>query len=401
MDEVRMVRESYAEPPRPSPQQLAQEIAQVKAMLNEPRRRTLPRLRWGLGGGLIAVGAALTVAITLVGGGGGENTTVTPPGQVNLDAKGAVLAAAQKAEQQPSGNYWYTNVIQGQAYIMRPKTGTYAIDGALTETFNWSGAKTGMGEGYAGRDLPAHLKTAQDKALWRKAGSPSTFPVWSGDKALTFSSKPVKWQLDGPEKGTYPRGGGKFLDGNKSVEDLQNLPTDPAKLAKMFLGPGGMAGSGAPAGKAAKAQRAAGMRGAANARTQISMVSSVLGSNPVPPKVRAGLMRALANQPGVHAIGRATDPLGREGVALASDDFATTTTGEYGGPKAERGTYRSREVIIFDEGTGELLSRQDVLTSPGGKYSEMKPGFIIEYSTVRSAKWTDTKPTPPADLPFD
>lgn len=398
MDEVRMVRDSYAEPPQPTPQQLAQEIAQVKAMLNEPQRRSLPRLRWGLGSGLVAVGAAAAVAITLVGGGEGENTTVTPPGQVNLDAKGAVLAAAQKAEQQPSGNYWYTNVIQGQSYIMRPKTGTYAIDGALTETFNWFGAKTGMGEGYAGRDLPAHLKTAQDEALWRKAGSPSTFPVWSGDKALTFSSKEMKWQLEGPEKGTSPRGGGKFLDGTKSVEDLQNLPTDPAKLAKMFLGPGGMLGAGNPKLRKAKEQRAAGMP--ANARSQISMVSSVLGSNPVPPKVRAGLMRALADQPGVHAIGRTSDPLGREGVALASDDFATTTTGEYGGPKAERGTYRSRQVIIFDERTGELLSRQDVLTRPGGKYSEMKPGFIIEYSTVRSAKWTDTKPKPPAELPF-
>ncbi|MFG2004198.1 CU044_5270 family protein [Spirillospora sp. NPDC048911] len=396
MDEVRMVRDLYPEPASPSAQQLAQEIAQVKARLTESPRRSLPRIRWGIGGlgGLVAVGAAAAVAITLVGG-NGDSTTVVPPGQVNLDAKSAVLAAAQKAEQQPGGKYWYTNVIQGQAYILRPKTGTYAIDGALTESFSWFGAKTGMGEGYAGRDLPAHLKTEQDRALWRKAGSPSRFPVWSGDKALTFSSKEKKWELEGPEKGTYPRGGGKFLDGKHSVEDLQNLPTDPAKLAKMFLGPGGMLG------RAAKADPSGTKRfNPVNARTQISMVMSVLGMNPVPQKVRAGLMRALADQPGIHAIGRTTDPLGREGIALASDDFATTATGEWGGPKAEQGTYRSREVIIFDEKTGDVLSRQDVLTKPGGKYSQMKPGFIIEYWTVRSAKWTDTKPVPPAALPW-
>jgi hypothetical protein len=30
----------------------------------------------------------------------------------------------------------------------------------------------------------------------------------------------------------------------------------------------------------------------------------------------------------------------------------------------------------------------------------MKPGFVINYWTDRSAQWTDTKPKPPAELPF-
>jgi hypothetical protein len=111
-------------------------------------------------------------------------------------------------------------------------------------------------------------------------------------------------------------------------------------------------------------------------------------------------MRALAAQPGVRAIGHATDPLGRQGVALASDDRATTITGEFGAPRVEQGTYRSRAVIIFDERTGALLSQQEELTKPGGPYAEMKPGFVIDYWTDRSAEWTDTKPKPPAGLPF-
>jgi hypothetical protein len=124
--------------------------------------------------------------------------------------------------------------------------------------------------------------------------------------------------------------------------------------------------------------------------------------SPTPPKVRAGLMRALAAQPGVHAIGHDTDPLGRRGVALASDDRPATVTGEYGGPKAERGTYRWRTVVIFDEKTGALLSAQTELTVPGGPYSEMKPGFIIDYQADRTSNWTDTEPRPPAALPsFD
>jgi predicted enzyme related to lactoylglutathione lyase len=36
-------------------------------------------------------------------------------------------------------------------------------------------------------------------------------------------------------------------------------------------------------------------------------------------------------------------------------------------PKAERGTYHSRTVIIFDERTGALLSEQEELTRPAAR----------------------------------
>ena len=117
-------------------------------------------------------------------------------------------------------------------------------------------------------------------------------------------------------------------------------------------------------------------------RAKVSRVAGLLENAPIPPKVRAGLMRALSNQPGVRAIGHDTDPLGRRGVALAADDSAVTVTAEYGAPKAEQGTYRSRAVIIFDGHTGALLSVQEELTRPGGPYAEMKPGFVIHYGAV-------------------
>ncbi|XVQ09421.1 CU044_5270 family protein [Spirillospora sp. CA-255316] len=381
MDEVRIVRDAYPEPAPPT----AQEIARAKALLEAPPRRPLPRrLRWGLGG-VVAAGTAATVAIALAGG-----NAPAPTGPVTLDGRAAVLAAAEKAERQPTGDYWHSNVIQGQAYVVRAKTGTYAITGALTQSFGWWGAKSGMGEGYYGRDLPARPQTARDEALWRRAGSPSTFRVWSGDHYNTYTTKPTKWQKDGPEKGTDPRGGGRFLDG-KSVEELQQLPTEPAKLAEMFLNGSGTLAEGDPSGGDRRASSGA----------QVMRVASILGGAPIPPKVRAGLMRALADRPGVHAIGRTTDPLGRPGIALATDDRATTVRGEYGGPKTDQGTYRSREVIVFDEHTGALLSRQNELTEPGGRYAEMQPGFVIEYSAVRSAEWTDTRPEPSPELPFD
>lgn len=381
MDEVRMVRDGYPEPAPPT----AREIARAKALLNERPRRSRPRLLWGLGG-VVAAGAAAAVALTLVGG----NTPAPPQpsSPVRLDDKGLVLAAAEKAEQQPTGNYWYLDRIDGQSYIMRPKTGTYAITGASSENFDWWGAKSGMGEGYYGRDLPAHPSTARDKELWRKAGSPSSFRVWSSDHHYTYTAKAQKWQMDGPERGTNPDGGGEFL-GGLSAKDLPKLPTDKTKLAEMFMGEKEMKRMAGP--KAADA--------GVTSRFKIMRVSALL-SAPVPPEVRAGLMRALADQPGIHSIGQDTDPLARKGVALASDDRAVTVTGEYGEPTAEQGTYRSRTVIIFDERTGAVLSVQDELTKPGGPYAEMKPGFVINYLANRSVGWTDTKPKPPAELPF-
>jgi hypothetical protein len=304
--------------------------------------------------------------------------------------KQAVLAAAEKAAAQPAGRFWSAGTIQGQSYIMRAETGTYAITGALTESFSWHGAKSGTGEAYYGRDLPARPQTERDEALWRKAGSPPGFRVRGDGRYVTYSTKATAWRSDGPEVGIDPRGGGKFL--GKSAEELQDLPTDPAELAKLFLVDGQGAAPGLAPGKEGPRQD--------DSSAKIMRVSSLLSNAPIPPKVRAGLMRALAAQPGVQAIGRVTDPLDRQGVALAGGDRTVTVTAEHGAPKDEQGTYRSREVIVFDERTGALLSRQDVLTRPGGRYAEMKPGFIIEYTAVRSAQWTDTKPKPPAKLPF-
>lgn len=382
MDELQLVKEAYGEPAPPTMRDTA--AARTAMFGRPPRVRGGWRLKAGIG--VVAAGAATAVAVALVGS--GSPAPPSPPASVDL-GKRAVLAAAEKAGLQPSGKYWYSDTVGGQAYVVRAKTGTYAIFGAHTETFAWIGAKPGMGEANYARDLPAHPQTARDAALWRKAGSPSSIRVWSGDNWATYTTKATKWRSDGPNVGIDLDGGGKFVDG-KSVEDLRNLPTDPDKLAEMFLGEELM-----PEVAKMDPKRRQGML----ASGRLLRTSAVLRA-PIPPKVRSGLMKALAAQPGMRAIGRVTDPLGRRGVALAADDRAMTVTGGHGGPATGQGTYRSRQVIIFDERTGALLSRQNVLTKPGGPYAEMKPGFVIEYEASRSAGWTNTKPNPPATLPF-
>ncbi|GGP97737.1 hypothetical protein BKA00_005911 [Actinomadura coerulea] len=402
MNETARVRRLLGEPPPPSAEASARALARLEEAMAPGGRHVRPagagRRRFGrpfqLGVGLVAAGTAAAVAI-VVAGQGSPDSPGGPPAAVDLGRQ-AVLVAADKAAEQPTGNYWSAERISGQAYVVRARTGTYAIFGAHDETFFWAGARKGMGEAYYARDLPARPQTPQDEALWRKAGSPSDIRVWSNDHYSTYSTKATKWRSEGPEVGVDPEGGGEFLD--KSVEELRNLPTDPAELAEMFLSDDAMAGGLNPGSKRGTAEALRAKPGVI-ATLKIMRVSGLLGT-PLPPKVRSGLMKALAAQPGVHAIGGVTDPLGRRGVALASGDRAVTVTADYGTPRAEQGTYRYRQAIVFDERTGALLSRQAVLTEPGGPYARMKPGFVIEYQAVRSAGWSDAKPKPPAELPF-
>ncbi|NVI86933.1 hypothetical protein [Actinomadura sp. BRA 177] len=388
IDELNKVRVLLGTPPAPSPEASAKAFGKLE---EEMSGRVRVGRRWfGLGAGLVAAGAAAAVAIAVTG----QGTPGSPESPAGVEMpRDAVLAAAAKVELTPTGKYWYTDRLDGQSYIIRAKTGTYAIVGAASESFSWTGLKKGTGEAYYGRDLPARPLTAQDEAAWKKAGSPSSFRVWSNDHYYTYTAKATQWRSDGPEVGIDPDGGGEFL--GKPAAEWQNLPTDPGKLAKMFLNEAETRpGMGLPEKSARK------VLASQSASAQIWRASSILGGTPVSPKVRAGLMRALAAQPGIDAIGRTADPLGRQGVALASGERTATITGEYGGPKAERGTYGHRQVIVFDERTGALLSVQDQLTKPGGPYAEMKPGFIINYVAVRSSGWTDAKPKPPAELPF-
>jgi hypothetical protein len=322
------------------------------------------------------------VTITLTGGNAPEPRP--PSVAVTLDGEAAVLAAARQAERQPTGRYWHVDRIEGRAFIMRPETGTYAITAGYRQSFRWWGAEPGMGEAFYVRALPARPQTGRDEELWRRAGSPSSFRVGDGDERRTYTTKASRWRPVGRADG----GGGGTFPGELTAADLPKLPSDPSRLSRMFLNgpklngavPQGLTPEQATAGKIHKV--------------------TVLMAGPLPPKVRAGLMRALAAQPGVHAIGRATDPLGRQGVALASGERAVTVTGESGTPRARQGTFHYRSVIIFDRRTGALLSLQDELTRPGGPYAGMKPGLVIHHLTDRSARWTGTKPSPPAELPF-
>ncbi|MBO2465801.1 hypothetical protein [Actinomadura violacea] len=439
-DELDGVRRLLAEPPDPSPEASAKAFGLLTDEMSGGRRvrttgaRRRLRSRWpiGLGAGLVAAGAAAAVVVATVGSPGSPGTG-KPSEKIDLN-KQAVLAAAAKAALMPTGRYWYTDTVDGQSYIVRAKTGAYAISAASSETFQWTGAKHGSGREFYGRSLPARPLTPRDEALWRRAGSPSSFRVWSNDHYGTYTRRSTPWKADEPETGA----GGRWLGDNSvpgkptggmTVEDLRNLPTDPERLAARFLRHPSLDANRrdglrkelaarrqkpVPADPGKRAERAAAIKELQRelAQTEQRLKEDPYGADgtvmdaeelmmdvPFPPAVRAGLMRALAAYPGVRAIGAVVDGLGRKGVALAGPDI-TIDNGDGDAPGAERGSFVSHQELMFDPRTGELLGGRSVLARPGGAYRSQAPGFVIDYELVRSSGWTDTRPKPPPKLPF-
>ncbi|RFU39737.1 hypothetical protein DZF91_20690 [Actinomadura logoneensis] len=391
----------------------ARRAAGAPARLSGRRRFLPPRATLFTGFGLTLAGAAAVAVLT--------SGTATPraPGGPGAPGgtDGSFLEVAAKADLLPSGRYWYSDEIQGQSYMQRPKSGPYAIIGAHSETYQYVGAQRKDGSGFWGRDLPSRPASAGDAAAWRRAGSPSSFRVWSNDHHWTYTTKATAWEDDPAGRGMGGRFPGLGPDrksattGKKSmtVEGFAALPTDPAALAELLFPK--MTGFDAldPLG-ANRMPKEEMLRLKQNPgsipprdmtpREKISAGGTALKDMPLPPKVRSGLMRALAAQPGVHTVKNVRDPLGREGVALVADPVTRTVTGEYGTPKVEQGTYSEQEELVFDPKTGALLSQQNVLARPGGPYAARKPGAVLSYWIVRSGGWTDAEPTPPAKLPF-
>ncbi|MEU8802452.1 CU044_5270 family protein [Spirillospora sp. NPDC048819] len=400
MDELRMIKEAYGEPVPPAPR----ETAEVRArMFGAPRSaRSGWRLRAGLG--VVAVGAATAVAIAAVGSGGpstgGGVAGGGPQGEVNL-GKEAVLVAAENAAKQEIGKYWFSDDVGGQSYVVQADTGSYVMVGAHTESFRWTGAEPGSAAGGAWRMLPARPQTPDDLAAWKKAGSPTKIKAWSGDKWLTLNTaEKTAWDVEPSD----PSGGGEWY-GRMTTEELQNLPADPEKLTEKFLTDEAMRWRAVGLPSPEKLKELEEKRGPLPKRefdsfSKLGVVGGLIANSPVPPKVRAGLMRAATAVPGVEAIGEVVDPLGRRGVALASASRTIEITGETGTPPERQGTYKARKELVFDKETGEVLASQYVLTKAGGPYKDRRPGFVIDYTAIRDMGWTDTKPAPPAKLPF-
>ncbi len=324
IDELNKVRVLLGTPPAPSPEASAKAFGKLE---EEMSGRVRVGRRWfGLGAGLVAAGAAAAVAIAVTG----QGTPGSPESATAVEMpRDAVLAAAAKVELTPTGKYWYTDRLDGQSYIIRAKTGTYAIVGAASESFSWTGLKRGP----ARRTTAATCPPGRSPRRTRRRGRrPVPRPASGSGRTTTTTPTRPRRRSGGRTARRSASTRTAAVSSWASYRGVAEPADRPGQAREDVPERGGDAsGDGSPEKSARK------VLASQSASAQIWRASSILGGTPVSPKVRAGLMRALAAQPGIDAIGRTADPLGRQGVALASGERTATITGEYGGPKAERG----------------------------------------------------------------
>lgn len=95
---------------------------------------------------------------------------------------------------------------------------------------------------------------------------------------------------------------------------------------------------------------------------------------PLPPEVRAALLRYLAQTPGLELTGRVIDRVGRAGLAFSLE------SGYSGLP--------TRYTLIIDPEQGRLIGSEEMLTKTAGKLNVPVPS-IIGYTAYLSASKTD------------
>ncbi|GAB1822799.1 CU044_5270 family protein [Herbidospora sp. RD11066] len=281
---------------------------------------TAPRARarrWPLAVALFAVAAATVVLV--------------PDRPEPGPARAVLMAAAETAEKSPPGNgrYWY----------------------AKSENWQVGGVGVCRHEVWAaGRP--------QDRSWWmvrtwmrvpnpRPHGFAWICPQgrrWSG----THEAGPQAFEI---KAGIHTLGGSVWPvenGGAVSAADLQDLPTDPGDLRDTL---GGWTDGSDEA--------------------VFAQASDILMYLPASAGARAGLFRMLADMPGVQALGRMTDPLGRPATVVAESschDAGCEVT-----------------QVMFDEDSAGLLA---IRTLVGPKGEER----LRQWSALTRSGWTDQAP---------
>lgn len=371
-------------------------------------RRHRVRMSVALGTGVAGV-MAVALAVAVVG----HDPRRPQRPQSTPTVKSALLTAADRAEQAPIGRVWYVDRVFSSVFLT--KAG-YGVTGAGGEDFSVTEVKDNGLTTQDARDLPSWPVTAADRAAWRAAGSPPGFHVWANDHYDDFSTTKAfmttgAWAREMSKKNSpfsvSPVTGLPTPDKSMTVAQLQKLPSDPARLTTIFFPPM----KPLPPLTVDNVYTTDWSRS-----THMIQEVGMICAYPLPPKVRAGLMRALAAQPGVQEYGTVTDAFGRTGIAVGVEEpdrrvwhkagkNAKPINGEPGAPDRpgkvgwEKAPYGSRDQLIFDPKTGEYLGNETVLTRPGGEYAKQKPGFVIYFDLVRKSGWTDHRPSRPHALP--
>ncbi|MFD1934785.1 CU044_5270 family protein [Nonomuraea mangrovi] len=331
------------------------------------RRRTKPRLVWGLG--LAGAAAAATAVAVLAAGTGGGTAPRAPSAApassapVKLTAQQVLLVAATSAERQPatSGEFWHTETL-GRNLVTAPDGYVMVME---QRNEMWVGKR---GQWSRSQYLGAKPATDEDRAKWAAAGSPA-------EVEIAVPGKPVGRTL--PLAANKPYTGhhaGKevfWLGRNVTLADLAALPDDEVGLKAWLLKyyEGKSTESDAPMAEDA---------------WLFQVTAGLITDMPVSAKVRGAAFRMLAALPSVTAVGEVTDAQGRSGTAIAMETESHT-----GGADGRKGLLQDR--LIIDEQTGVALGRESVVVKPGGFQAGLEPGTVWNSATVVRAEWTDSR----------
>lgn len=375
MNEIHMVRELLEEPPPPSRQVFAQALGRLEAEAAS-KGRTPRRVAFGLGAGLVAATAVVGVVALGVGGSPGSSGAGPQARPTELPARTILLAAADQAAKEPIGRYWRLRTTRGVAY--RVGKGGYTVLGARHELDGWRARSDKDGDVLYGRELGARPLTGEDAAAWRRAGSPSSFRVWSNDHWITYGTRTGPWDVDRTSptskqrmaaqaremcaNPTRPELRAKCLMVQLSWEDREKLAADPERFQRLLVPSGPNRGPDGPT-------------------LMLMNGYDFLTMQPASPKVRATVFRLLAGQSGIRSIGRVTDAQGRVGIGLAARG-----TDQNGGQVVD---YQ----LVLDPKTYRILGEQEVLVRPGtGPYRAMKKGALLSQEIVHFAGWSNDPP---------
>jgi hypothetical protein len=373
MDEMRLIRSLLDEAP-PS----AEVVAEGRQRLTSGRVKKVKRPRWA---GFTVIAAAATAAVVAI-----ATVTQTPqPTQkqkpVPMTARQVLLTAADKAAAMPVGRYWHTHVISSEGYHIAH--GDYMIFGARHEIDQWVASRSDKdSDVFRSRFAAAVPQTPDDRAAWKRAGSPSHWTVRSNGDDIPQSGTSEKWDLTTSTPAD-----------KREMERLrERVHKDCLKRKKCLEPPGPPTAKQRDAlARDPRALRRYLLTSTYGAPSEILRAAGELLLMPSTPALRSAVFRVLADERGVRGLGTARDPLNRPAIILAIR-------------ATEDGNVFDNELLL-DPVTYVPLGIQTVLVKGnGGKHvppapgqlssgletKGMKPGAITHSEIYVEMGWTNT-----------
>ena len=389
--------------------------------VNEARRRlgrqiyARPASRWRVrlllpvAAGVLAVSTGIVVGAHVLkpdspappGASGRPGPTRTPnTGPLKPDNRSAqelLLTAAEQTLHQTdpgSGKYWLSTWEEGQLMQVGRKGAEYAVMGHYSNS-QWYSAKDSFNV-FEGRWAGAEPASDADKAAWKKAGSPSSWPIDQGpgcppDPNQNYTVDAAKAsRVSRSDDGAGKAGNGKLtpvkepsqfrvLGEYLTADQIRALPSDPAALKQWLIG-------------VIQKQNLPRRTDVELGESLFAGVQNLLFFNPITPQVRAAAYKVLAGMPGVTSLGAVKDGEGRNGVAVSitSNDTVEEQRADSGGPYAVS--------IVFSPDTGDTLSFETRVLKPADYLSWVPKGALFSYRAVTEMRWTDDEP-PAANAP--